>query len=182
MNDIVMRLVDAPIARMFVLAGIIFLLIAVLGKVEGKIEPGRLGRIGAAVLGLLFMVFGVFMQNNETHELRPEQLAMLQQVVSNSQAKPAEAAPGLPIKLVSATYGRSCNTKAGNATALVAKACDGKSTCEYLLDTSALEDPAPNCAKDLAAEWKCGNGSSVYAATLPADAPKGEKLRIACAG
>ena len=41
MQDILMRLVDVPLARMFVLAAIIFLLVAVLGKIEGKIEPGE---------------------------------------------------------------------------------------------------------------------------------------------
>lgn len=183
MNDIMMRLVDAPIARMFILAGIIFLMIAVLGKIEGKIEPGRIGRIGAVVLGIVMLFLGVLMQSSETHELRPEQLALLQQVLIANTPAPVQSAtalPSKPIKIVSATYGRSCNAKAGNASAALAKECDGKSICDYAPDP-AQEDPAPNCNKDLAAEWKCGNGSSIYAATLPADAAKGEKLHLACA-
>lgn len=183
MNDIMMRLVDAPIARMFILAGIIFLMIAVLGRIEGKIEPGRIGRIGAVVLGIAMLFLGVFMQSSETHELRPEQLALLQQMLmanTPAPAQPATALPGKPIKIVSATYGRSCNAKIGNANTALAKECDGKTSCDYAPDPT-LEDPAPNCNKDLAAEWKCGNGSSIYAATLPADAVKGEKLHLACA-
>jgi hypothetical protein len=51
MQDVILKLVDVPMVRMFVLAGIIFLMIAVLGKIEGKIEPGSIGRIGSAILG-----------------------------------------------------------------------------------------------------------------------------------
>jgi hypothetical protein len=185
MNDIVMRLVDAPIARMFVLSGIIFLLIAVLGKIEGKIEPGKFGRIGAAIFGLFMMFFGVFMQNLQTHELGPEQIALLQQTLMlNNAVVPVKisdiAAPAHTIKVVAATYGRNCNGKIGNATVLLAKACDEKNSCDYAPEAATLENPTNNCNSDLAAEWKCGNGSSIYTATLPADASKGEKLRIAC--
>jgi len=184
MNDIMMRLVDAPIARMFVLAGIIFLLIAVLGKIEGKIDPGNMGRVGAAILGTFMMFFGVFLQNTETRGIQPEQLAFLQQalLVNNAAvpAKHSDVAAVLPIKVVSATYGRSCNGEAGNATASLAKTCDGKNSCDYVPDPATLEDATPNCNKDLAAEWKCGNGSSVYSATLPVNAAKDEKLRVVC--
>ncbi len=61
MQDILLRLVDVPIARMFVLAAIIFLLVAVLGRIEGKIEPGKMGRIGATVVGLVLMGMGLAM-------------------------------------------------------------------------------------------------------------------------
>ena len=64
------------------------------------------------------------------------------------------------IKVVSGTYGRNCNGKPGNASALVAKACDGHGSCDFMIDTSSLEDPAPNCEKDFAVEWKCGMAPS----------------------
>lgn len=70
MQDILMRLVDVPLARMFVLAAIIFLLVAVLGKIEGKIEPGKIGRIGATVVGILLMGSGLAMHFIDAEELR----------------------------------------------------------------------------------------------------------------
>jgi hypothetical protein len=70
MQEILMRLVDVPLARMFVLAAIIFLLVAVLGKIEGKIEPGKIGRIGATVVGILLMVSGLAMHFIDADELR----------------------------------------------------------------------------------------------------------------
>ena len=70
MQDILMRLVDVPLARMFVLAAIIFLLVAVLCKIEGKIEPGKIGRIGATVVGILLMASGLAMHFIDAEELR----------------------------------------------------------------------------------------------------------------
>ena len=70
MQDILMKLVDVPLARMFVLAAIIFLLVAVLGKIEGKIEPGKIGRIGATVVGILLMASGLAMHFIDAEELR----------------------------------------------------------------------------------------------------------------
>jgi hypothetical protein len=84
------------------------------------------------------------------------------------------------IKVVAGTYGRNCGAKPGNATAQVARACDGQSVCQYKIDTATLEDAAPNCAKDFTAEWKCGTAANVYAVTMPSGAMQGENLRLAC--
>jgi len=184
MQDVILRLVDVPMVRMFVLAGIIFLMIAVLGKIEGKIEPGRIGRIGAAILGAVLIVIGLAMQFSETHDmyakLPPNVVAALPP--SNVAAvAPPGTAEIVPIKVVSGTYGRNCNAKAGNATAPLSTACDGKGNCDFTIDTAALEDPAPNCSKDFAAEWKCGNGNAVYSAALSSLSGKNDKLRLSCA-
>jgi len=188
MQDVLLRLVEVPMVRMFVLAGIIFLMIAVLGKIEGKIEPGRIGRIGAAVLGAVLIVIGLIMQFGENHDiyakLPPNVVTALppQTVVAAPAPAPATAsAETATIKVVSGTYGRNCNGKAGNASALVAKACDGQNSCDFTIDPAALEDPAPNCSKDFAAEWKCGNGNAVYSAALSSLTGKNDKLRLSCA-
>lgn len=184
MQDVILRLVDVPMVRMFILAGIIFLMIAVLGKIEGKIEPGRIGRIGAAILGAVLILIGLAMQYSESHDiyakLPPDVVASLppQNVVALSPASAVPAA--LPIKVVSGTYGRNCNGKSGNATAALAKACDGRSSCDFVIDPATLEDPAPNCNKDFAAEWKCGDGNAVYSAALSALSGKGDKLHLGC--
>jgi hypothetical protein len=197
MQEVITRLVDVPFARMFVLAGIVFLLVAVLGKVEGKIDPGNVGRLGSLVLGVVLMIVGVVLQYIEIREAALDRVAQQTRAMSTaSMAAPAAimaakqfdtAAAATTgdkptIKIVSGTYGRSCNAKPGNATATLAKACDERTACDFAVESTSMEDSAPNCSKDFAAEWKCGSGSTVYSATLPATAGKNEKLHLACAG
>jgi hypothetical protein len=195
MQEVITRLVDVPFARMFVLAGIIFLMVAVLGKVEGKIDPGHVGRIGATILGVVLLIIGVVLQYLEIREAGVERIAQQARVqaqgiisgtAENGMAKPSSAPPPASaapaIKVVSGTYGRACNAKTGNATPLLAKACDGKSVCDYTVESVEIENAPANCARDFAAEWKCGNASTVYSASLPAEAAKNEKLHLACAG
>lgn len=186
MKDVMLGLVDVPIVRMFVLAGILFLMIAVLGKVEGKIEPGRLGRIGAVVVGIILILIGMVMQYTENQgmyaRLNPSLVAALPvaplAVVPATTSAPA---PVVPIKVVAGHYGRNCNGKPGNATAALAKSCDGQAQCDFLIDPATLDDPSPTCSKDFAAEWKCGDGNAVYSAALSALSGKGDKLRLSCA-
>lgn len=187
MKDVMLQLVDVPMVRMFVLAGIIFLLVAVLGKIEGKIEPGRIGRIGAALLGVVLILVGLTMQYGETHDvyarLPPNLIASFppQNVAAVAPVSAAPDSPATAIKVVSGTYGRNCNAKAGNATALLATACEGKNSCDFTVDTATLEDPAPNCSKDFAAEWKCGDSNAVYSAALSSLTGKNDRLRLNCA-
>jgi hypothetical protein len=187
MQDVILRLVDVPMVRMFILAGILFLFIAVVGKIEGKIEPGSVGRIGAAILGAVLIIIGITMQYSENHDIYaklPQNVVATlppQNIVSVSPASAAANAEAVTIKVVSGTYGRNCNAKAGNATVQLAKACDGHSSCDFVIDAAGLEDPAPNCSKDFAAEWKCGNGNAVYSAALSSLTGKNDKLRLNCA-
>lgn len=209
MQDIMMRLVDVPLARMFVLASIIFLLLAVLGKIEGKIEPGKIGRIGATIVGAILLSAGLAMHFNEAGDLRdklresmnPSQPASVRasgDTSGSTMVRLAMATPGgaiaadktganekmenakSTIKVVTGTYGNNCGAKPGNATAPVSRACDGQTLCEYKIDPAALEDSAPDCAKNFTAEWKCGAGATVYAVSVPAGAARGEPLRLAC--
>ncbi|MCR4332104.1 MAG: hypothetical protein NUV34_05290 [Sulfuricaulis sp.] len=210
MQDIMMRLVDVPLARMFVLASIIFLLFAVLGKIEGKIEPGKIGRIGAIIVGVILLTVGLAMHFNETDALRnrlreglgappsaPTQA--LSSIPDGSMVRLAMATPGgaIPpdrtganektenaksaIRVLTGTYGSNCGAKPGNATAQVARACDGQAVCQYKIDTATPGDATPACARDFAAEWKCGTAATVYAVTMPAGAMQGEQLRLSCA-
>lgn len=209
MQDIMMRLVDVPLARMFVLASIIFLLLAVLGKIEGKIEPGKMGRIGAIIVGVILLTVGLAMHFNETDALRDKlresvsaPLSASTRALGNNQdgamVRLAMATPGgaMPadkpganekmenvkstIRVVTGTYGGNCGAKSGNATTQVARVCDGQAVCQYQIDMAAPEDAAPNCAKVFTAEWKCGNAATVYAVTVPAGAMQGENLRLSC--
>src|SRR5512134_3258357 len=92
MQDIMMRLVDVPLARMFVLASIIFLLLAVLGKIEGKIEPGKIGRIGATIVGAILLSAGLAMHFNEAGDLRDK----LRETIGVSSSAPTRAMGDIP--------------------------------------------------------------------------------------
>jgi hypothetical protein len=203
MREVITNLIDVPFARMFVLSGIVFLIIAVMGKIEGKIDPGNVGRVGASVLGIALLIIGITMQYIEIREISLERAAQQSRMQSqNAAAAPADSmaakqAPdasakqaGVPdapsadkptIKMASATYGRNCNARAGNATQQMAKACDGKTVCDYAVEPVELENAPANCVRDFAAEWKCGTGSALYTAILPAGAGKDEKLHLTCA-
>jgi len=212
MHDVVTRLVDVPLTRMFVLAGVIFLLVAVLGRIEGKIEPGKLGRIGASVVGTILLLVGLAMHALEGEALREwlresaaqqsagrakdagsadvrshvvRQAAAAEKVPSKSPEPLSSAAAKAgeekyAIKVLAGTYGRNCGAKPGNATAHLSRACDGRASCDYRIDASALEDPAPSCDKDYAAEWRCGTGPAVYAASVSGEAGRGGSLTLVC--
>lgn len=210
MQDLMARMIDVPLARMFILAAILFLLLAVLGRIEGKIEPGNAGRIGATLLGVILMLVGLAMHFNETDALRDKvreslgssqsapahlpanssgnatvSLAMATQnsAVTTDKTGTAEKPENIKstIKVVNGTYGKSCGAKAGNATDRVARACDGQTFCEYKIDPATLENSAPDCAKDFIAEWKCGFNEVMYTVSMPAGAMRGEPLRLVCA-
>ena len=59
MNELFKGIFSAPVATLFILAGILFLLIAVVGNFSGKIEPGPKGRLASAVLGGCFVLLGL---------------------------------------------------------------------------------------------------------------------------
>jgi hypothetical protein len=59
MPDVISHFIDAPLPNLCALAGLVFLAIAVVGNISGKIEPGKAGRIAAGVLGSLLLIYGV---------------------------------------------------------------------------------------------------------------------------
>jgi hypothetical protein len=59
MDEIVKGIFTAPLATVFVIAGIIFLLVAVIGNISGKIEPDAKGRVTSGILGLVFVIVGL---------------------------------------------------------------------------------------------------------------------------
>ncbi|HXZ53368.1 MAG TPA: hypothetical protein VEH51_15335 [Burkholderiales bacterium] len=198
MQDVMVKLVDLPLARMFVLAGIIFLLVAVMGRIEGKIEPGHAGRVGASIIGLLLMAVGLTMyfldgdamrdalREGAARTLAPEAsaIAATKAARATRAADPTPAAPAArpapAIKVVAGTFGKSCGAPAGNATAALARACDGRIACSFALDAAPAEGTTPGCERDYAAEWKCGSGAGVFSATIPAGAGHGASLTLAC--
>jgi hypothetical protein len=59
MFELLNHLLDAPVANILILAGLMLLGVAATGRISGKIEPGTGGRILCAVLGLILVVAGV---------------------------------------------------------------------------------------------------------------------------
>lgn len=66
MGDLVKSAVTAPVPKLFILGGLIFLGIAVVGRIRDKIDPGKWGRVASAVLGLILVVAGLRMQRGAT--------------------------------------------------------------------------------------------------------------------
>ena len=64
MKEIIEAILNAPIATIFVVAGLLFLGIAVVGKIIGKIEPGQGGRIASGVIGIILLSMGILMYLN----------------------------------------------------------------------------------------------------------------------
>ncbi len=59
MTELVTHLIDAPVANIFIVAGLAFLAVAVLGRVSATIDPGKGGRIAAGLLGAVLTVYGI---------------------------------------------------------------------------------------------------------------------------
>lgn len=71
MDELVKGVFAAPVATLFIVAGMIFLLIAVVGNISGKIEPGAKGRLASAALGLTFVVIGLAIHLTKEAQLSP---------------------------------------------------------------------------------------------------------------
>jgi hypothetical protein len=52
MQELIQHFIDAPLPNLCVLSGLVFLVIAVVGNISGKIQPDKAGRIAAGILGL----------------------------------------------------------------------------------------------------------------------------------
>lgn len=59
MEELAKDVFTAPLGTIFVLAGVLFLLIAVVGKISGKIEPGQKERVLSGILGSAFITIGL---------------------------------------------------------------------------------------------------------------------------
>lgn len=61
MDELFKGVFTAPVATLFIVGGMLFLLVAVLGNISGKVEPGPRARIISGVFGLAFILVGVLM-------------------------------------------------------------------------------------------------------------------------
>ena len=61
MNEILELILRSPVANLLIIAGLIFLGIAVVGNISGKIQPGTAGRLLSGLLGLCLLGGGLVM-------------------------------------------------------------------------------------------------------------------------
>ncbi|MFQ5787130.1 MAG: hypothetical protein ACE5H1_04040 [Thermodesulfobacteriota bacterium] len=73
MDELIKNIFDAPIANLLIVAGLVFLIIAVIGKVSGKIDPGKTGRISAAGIGAVLLLIGLILYVSSTKVFSPPQ-------------------------------------------------------------------------------------------------------------
>jgi hypothetical protein len=90
MDALVKSVFTAPLTTLFIVAGMLFLLIAVVGNISGKIEPGEKARLISGVVGLVFISVGLAM-----HILQKTPGVSESPVISSPQTKsdPVESAP-----------------------------------------------------------------------------------------
>ena len=58
MEELVQQLLSTKVDRLLVLVGLAFVALGLVGDIEGRIRPGRAGRIAALVFGLLLLGTG----------------------------------------------------------------------------------------------------------------------------
>lgn len=71
MGEFVNGVFSAPVATLFIVSGIVFLFIAVVGNISGKLEPSAKSRILSGILGLVFVIIGLiihFTQDDSSME------------------------------------------------------------------------------------------------------------------
>ena len=92
----------------------------------------------------------------------------------------AGATVGPQLTIESATYGANCGAAAGNMTALLAEACNGRTRCEYVIDYQVIGDPVPGCGKDYRVTYTCAPGGLSQTQSVDAEAGFKRTLRIGC--
>ena len=83
------------------------------------------------------------------------------------------------IMVVVATYGGNVGVPAGNATADVASSCNGKTSCQYAVQTPKLGDPKVGEPKDFVVTYRCGDAEAKRT-TVAAEAGNGGVADLRC--
>jgi len=113
MSEIVKAIVAAPLATLFIISGMIFLLIAAIGNISGKIEPGAKGRVFSGAIGLVFIIVGIAMHlTSDKSSIEPPDNKQGLDETGKTPLQPAIGAispteKGLPPNRSTATLGES---------------------------------------------------------------------------
>jgi hypothetical protein len=71
-------------------------------------------------------------------------------------ASPSPRSSTARVSVLSASYGANCGASSGNVTYALRSTCEGRETCDYLVDVNTLGDPATGCAKSFSIDYSCG--------------------------
>ncbi len=88
MGDLLRSIVTAPVPNVLILGGLVFLGLALVGKIRGKIDIGKWARIASAALGVVLLVVGLSMQHGAPSKPRPMPLHLSEPIMLS----PAEGA------------------------------------------------------------------------------------------
>jgi hypothetical protein len=94
MTDFLGHLVDAPLANILIIAGLLFLGVGVVGKVTGKIEPSTMGRLMAGLLGLVLLAAGVVAHIRRDSSNKNQAVVSAQPVLRAFSVTPAQVTKG----------------------------------------------------------------------------------------
>jgi hypothetical protein len=100
--DFINHLLDAPLSNIMIVAGLLFLAVAAVGKVVGKIEPDKTGRIISGLLGTVLFLAGVathiFGDAKKDHS-KAEQSGPIQPIIHVFTVIPAHVTQGGKVKI-----------------------------------------------------------------------------------
>jgi hypothetical protein len=91
----------------------------------------------------------------------------------------AQAGQAQHIRVESATYGANCGAATGNVTRDLARRCNERETCRYVVKARPARTPHASCAADFITEWSCDH-REFHRAMLSAEAGNGSALMLTC--
>lgn len=113
MKETIGAIFSAPLATILVVAGIVFLLIAVLGAVAGRIDPGKGGRIAAGAIGMVLLAVGLGMhlmvaKSSGSDEGAQEDALVQQQTETEGRQQEPDRQPPDPCGPIRVPAGATC--------------------------------------------------------------------------
>jgi len=111
MEDIFNAIAGAPVANLFIIGGLFFVAVAILGKISGKIEPSSRDRAWAGVIGTLFLLGGLalHLMSPSSGQARDEATAPTAAVIDVARA--VEPTPVAPATRAPATLAASSGSR-----------------------------------------------------------------------
>lgn len=88
MGDLLRSIVTAPVPNVLILSGLVFLGLALVGEIRGKIDLGKWARIASAALGVVLIGAGLGIQ----HGTAPKPAPVYQQLSEPVMLSPTEGA------------------------------------------------------------------------------------------
>ena len=85
------------------------------------------------------------------------------------------------IAVVEASYGKNCNVGAvNNQLAILSNLCNGKNSCDYVLQTNPGGDPCNQVRKDYDWSWTCSTNTSILKRNHLNGEALGSTMQLSC--